>query len=328
MRRITDYVLTFKDLNMKNYFGFSLTGSKLFPIWLLFYVLFVVPFVFLMVKISSIDRTSNDVLTLFGMLGMVFLLIIIELLVVFYISKILIENVQYNNLKVGFNGRFLNYLGVLLLGMFLTIITIGIYYPWFIKRLMSFYVDNSELEKESFKFKGSGSKLFVIYLLAVVIPTIFVAILGFTVIKSCIDPDTCAIGYNIVYQAISFLFMIPFLYLYYKWIVNIDYKNYNVRFDTRFWNSCGKLALEFFLSIITIGIYSPMAWLRLYKYFTDRTVAQSNEAKRSLGFESNYWPDFFFIWGQLLLTIFTLGLYYPWMISEVGKRILSRTYLE
>jgi uncharacterized membrane protein YjgN (DUF898 family) len=318
---------------MKNYFGFSLTGSKLFPIWLLFYVLFVVPTVILEIKMNT-DITAQPDLSALGIRYLfIFVLSLIQYLIMFFIAKILIENVQYNNLNVGFNGEFVKYIDVLLLGFFLTIITIGIYSPWFKKKLLSFYVDNSQLDNESFKFKGNGGELFLIVLFSVVLPIILLIVLLAIFGKSFLDlsPNmltSAALGFTAIIVLVVLLIMVPFMYLYYKWLINIDYKNYNIKFDTKFFNSCGKILLESFLSIITIGIYSPMAWLRLYKYFTDRTVAQSNEAKRSLGFESNYWPDFFFIWGQLLLTIFTLGLYYPWMISEVGKRILSRTYLE
>ena len=76
------------------------------------------------------------------------------------------------------------------------------------------------------------------------------------------------------------------------------------------------------------GIYIPMAMIKLYAYFTEKTIAQSEEGIRRFGFETDNLNDFLFIWGQTLLTIITLGIYYPWSISKIGKRILSRTYLE
>ena len=124
------------------------------------------------------------------------------------------------------------------------------------------------------------------------------------------------------------IIVIPYMYFVYKWMVNIDYKNYNVKWETEFWNSCGKIALEILLSVITVGIYYPMAMIKLYKYFTEKTIAQSGEIRRKFGFDADNINDFLFIWGQILLTIITLGVYYPWSISKIGKRILSRTYLE
>ncbi len=122
--------------------------------------------------------------------------------------------------------------------------------------------------------------------------------------------------------------MIPYMYYTYKWMVNIDYKNYNIKWETNFWDSCGKIGLELLLSVITFGIYYPMAAIKLYKYFTDKTIAQAGKIKRKFGFDTDSVNDFLFIWGQILLTIITLAIYYPWAISKVGKRFLSRTYFE
>lgn len=326
---------------MKNYFGFSLTGIKLLPVWLAFYLLFLVPYVILSIKMGDIQQevAPGELFSAMRLYyGILAVLIVIQFIFMFYIYKLMIKNTQYNNQTLEFNGTLLRYLGVVFLGGFLSIITLGIYYSWFVKKLLGFYVDNSTMENESFKFKGKGGKLFLIFLLALFIPIILLVVLFATVGKSCFDPGICAsalgetgvmtFGIVAISEIVMLFIMVPFIYLYYKWIVNINYKNYNVRFDTGFWNSCGKIALELFLSIITIGIYSPAAGIKIYKYFADRTVAQSAETKRSFGFEANNWSDFLYIWGQTLLTIITIGIYAPWCICNVNKRILSRTYLE
>jgi uncharacterized membrane protein YjgN (DUF898 family) len=135
-------------------------------------------------------------------------------------------------------------------------------------------------------------------------------------------------SYAVIQQVVSGIIMIPYMYLAYRWMVNIKYKSYIIKWETKFWNSCGKIALELLLSVITVGIYFPMAALKLYKYFAERTFAKSGETKRKFGFEADNIKDFLFIWGQILLTIITLGIYYPWFICKLGTKILDRTYLE
>jgi hypothetical protein len=71
----------------------------------------------------------------------------------------------------------------------------------------------------------------------------------------------------------------------------------------------------------------PMAILRLYKYFSEKTIATSPERKLKFGYAIDQLNDFLFIWGQTLLTIITLGIYYPWAFCKIGKRVLSKTYL-
>ena len=111
-------------------------------------------------------------------------------------------------------------------------------------------------------------------------------------------------------------------------MVNVKFRNYTISWETTFWNSIGKILLEIFLSIITVGIYYPYARLRLYKYFMDRTVAESETGKKGFGYEIEARKDFLFLWGQLLLTIITMGIYYPWACCKVTSRILSKTYTE
>lgn len=316
---------------MKNYFGFSLTGIKLLPVWLAFYLLFLVPYVILSIKMGDIQQqvAPEDLFSAMRLYyGILAFLIVIQFIFMFYIYKLMIKNTQYNNQTLEFNGTLLRYLGVVFLGYFLTIITLGIYYSWFVKNLYRFYAKNSELENEPFEFKGKGGTLFLIILLAVVIPVIILVLLSVKFGLSSMNQGISGFGFFACYLIVSFLLVVPFMYLYYKWLINVGYKNYNIRLNAKFWNSCGKIALELFLSIITIGIYSPAAGIKIYKYFADRTVAQSAETKRSFGFEANNWSDFLYIWGQTLLTIITIGIYAPWCICNVNKRILSRTYLE
>ncbi|PKP17727.1 MAG: hypothetical protein CVU06_12835 [Bacteroidetes bacterium HGW-Bacteroidetes-22] len=308
---------------MKNYFGFNLTAKKLLPIWLIFYFLFITSYVVLINSMKNIQSgtTPSGMLFLF-----LFLLFLVAFFISFYIAKIIIENFTYKDKPIIFNGKFGKFVGLILVGLLLSIITLGVYMAWFIRNIHRFFVNNSVYENESFTFQGKGGRLFVIVLL-----TIFLPIIALTIIMSkvfMVNPEHVSISNMIFQQIISWMIMIPYIYFIYKWMVNIDYKNYNIRWETEFWNSCGKLALEIFLSVITIGIYSPMAVIKLYAYFTERTIVQSGDVKRKFGFDTDNINDFLFIWGQILLTIITLGIYYPWSISKIGKKILSRTYLE
>ncbi len=308
---------------MKNYFGFNLTGKELLPIWLLFYFLIIAPYVFFIIKMQDIQQEATPFVMLFIFF---FLLVLVAFFITFYLAKLMIENFTYKDKPLIFNGKFGKFVGVILGGLLLSIITLGVYMAWFNRNIHRFFINNSAYENEFFAFQGKGGRLFVIYLL-----TLFLPIIALTIIMTQVfmvnsaDPST---SYMIIQQIITWIIMIPYMYLVYKWMVNIDYKNYNIKWETEFWNSCGKLALEIFLSVITLGIYFPMAMIKLYAYFTERTIAQSGEVKRKFGFETDNINDFLFLWGQILLTIITLGIYYPWAICKIGTRILSRTYLE
>jgi uncharacterized membrane protein YjgN (DUF898 family) len=307
---------------MKNYFGFTLTGKKLLPIWLIFYILVLVPYVVLVTTMKFNQTTTAQA-------GMILicscLILLITLLITFYLAKLVIENIRYKESSIIFNGKFGEFIKLLVVGIVFSIFTLGIYLAWFIRDLHRFFVNNSTLENESFTFRGEGIRLFTIYLLTVFLPIIILTMIMINVMMA--NPEQMS-SYRVIQQVILGIIMIPYMYLSYRWVVNIKYKNYIIKWETKFWNSCGKIALELLLSVITIGIYFPMASLKLYKYFIERTVVKSGEIKRKFGFEADNKNDFLFIWGQLLLTIITLGIYYPWFICKLGTKILDRTYLE
>lgn len=316
-------IRTIKIKKMKHYFGFNLTGRKLLPVWLTFYAFFIIPYVLIVIKLENIQPGENPPVFIFpSVIG----LIIIAFLLTFYIAKLIIEHINYKEEAIIFNGSFARFARTILFGLFLSIITLGIYMAWFIRDLHRFFVDNSAYNSNTFKFNGRGGKLFVILLLSLYLPIILLTI----VMTKILMGNTGQIDSSIVYvqQLIMWIIMIPYMYYVYKWMIDIDYKGYNISWETNFWNSCGKIAIEILLSIITLGIYMPMAMLKLYKYFTDKTFAKSGDIKRRFGFDSDNMNDFLFIWGQLLLTIISLGIYYPWSISKVGNRLMSKTYLE
>ena len=308
---------------MKNYFSFNLTGNKLLPIWILYLLLFIAPYITLLVKIKSLEPGSNFALLFFPS---IFLLVVIAFVLTFYIAKLAIENIAFKDKSVAFNGSFGKYIGTVLLGFFLSIITLGVYMAWFIRNVHRFFIDNSSYDSQPFKFQGRGDNLFVILLLTIFLPTILLSILMVMFVVA--NNGVQAPSFMIIQQLVTLLIMIPYTYLVYKWMIDIEYKNYKIAWETNFWNSCGKIAVEMVLAIITLGIYMPLAMVRLYKYFADKTTASKDDGKLRFGYDIHQLNDFLFIWGQTLLTIITLGIYYPWAICKIGKRIIGNTYLQ
>ncbi|MDD2411690.1 MAG: DUF898 family protein [Bacteroidales bacterium] len=306
---------------MKNYFKFNLTGRKLLPIWMFFLIAFFVPYLTLIIKMQNVQPGTNFSLLFFPIF---ILLMIIVSVLTFYLVKLTIENISFKDKTIVFNGSFGNYIGTVLLGMFLSFITLGVYMAWIIRNIHRFFIDHSSHDSNAFKFQGKGGDLFVILLLTLIVPIILFTIVMFAFISNNSEQIYVMAA---IQQLVIWLIMVPYMYYVYKWMVNVDYKDYNISWKTNFWSSCGKIAIEMFLSIITLGIYWPMAVLRLYKYFTERTIADSNERKLKFGFDMDPLNDFLFIWGQALLVIITLGIYYSWAFCKIGSRILGKTYL-
>ncbi len=304
---------------MKNYFDFQLNGRKFFPLWMTFYVIFLIPYCLLLFKIQSFKQMEPDEKPSYSLLLLFIPLILAAMVWTIYFFKLVLENIGLKETTIQCSFNIWKFIGLICLGMFLSIITLGIYSPWFIRDLQRFTAENSSWRGSNFSFRGKGGQLFLIITLTLVITIV----LNTLIIIQHWGPQPLA------QQIIMMIIMVPYMYFVYKWAVKFNYREYQIGWNTKFWPSAGKILLEMVLSIITFGIYFPLAYLRLYEYFSERTVSNivDNQSIK-FGYDLEEWNDFKFIWGQTLLAIITLGIYYPWALAKIGQRVLGKTYME
>lgn len=156
----------------------------------------------------------------------------------------------------------------------------------------------------------------------IIFVTFIVKVLGIT-----INNESFIIRF--IYQVIFYIILTPYIYYIYKWFVDVTYKGYHFKWDTKALPSIGKIAYELILSMITLGIYFPLAWIRLYKYFLEKTKSQTEGTpKIQFNYDIDQQKDYLFILIQTLLTIITLGIYFPWSFCKVSQRILEKTSME
>ena len=312
---------------MKNYFDFQLNGRKFFPLWMTFYVIFLIPYCLLMFKILSFkqleppEKPSSSLFLLF------IPLFLAAMVWTIYFFKLVLENIALKETTVQCSFNIWRFIGLICLGMFLTIITLGIYSPWFVRDLQRFIAENSSWRSSNFSFRGKGGALFLIITLTFMIPILLMVVFTIVYFKEQItNPTNTFTGMR---QLLMTIILVPYMYFVYKWAVKFNYREYQIGWNTKFWPSAGKILLEMVLSIITFGIYIPLAYLRLYEYFSERTGSNivDNQSIK-FGYDLEEWNDFTFVWGQTLLALITLGIYYPWAFAKIGQRVLGKTSLE
>lgn len=312
---------------MKSYFDFELDGRRFLPVWLVFLVLVVLPYGFCVKMLvdgyMNVEFEMLDPRYPFLMLA----INVVSLLIYFFIIKLTILGIRYSGREIRFEGRYGTYLGKGLLGTFLSIITAGFYSGWFFKDLAKFFVNKSSLDDETFEFLGNGGVLMFIILFAFMLPVGLIQWIIMLVFIS--SPDVSLnVSESLFFLPVTVIVLIPCMYLFYQWLVDIRYKGYHLSWKTKFGPACAKILGQVLLMMVTLGIYMPLGCLRLYRYFAERTVAERVGKSLRFGYELDAKADFLFIWGQLLLTLVTLGIYYPWAYSKIGKRVLSKTYCE
>ena len=343
---------------MKSYLNFTLKGAQFLPLWIAFFLFFLIPFYFLIQELPELTATEVPA---GGPSFRFFLYLVIVLAVlftfVFFSSRLILQSLEFRGLKVSCDFHSGKYIGIIISGLVLTIVTLGIYIPWFIRNLHRFFVHGAIYNSHKFAFSGTGGKLFMIMTLAIFIPFLVVGFIVFTILKSNIEIW--------IYQIMVLSSLVSIIYLTFKWMVVIRYKNYFIRLDTGFlqamWKiaielvlavilvfifswltsvssvfwlkadfvpAIGKIIFELVLAILTLGFYLPMAFIRLFRYFSEHTRSNVVEGKQiTMGYDGDQVADFLFMWKQILLTVITLGIYYPWAFTRIANRLLSQTFL-
>jgi len=321
---------------MKNYLQLTLTGKKLFPIWISFLVLFLAPYPFMIEKLKHFQSAAGDETEKFYALVFYYLyllpVVIVFFCFLFYAIKLIVNNTEYKDEFLSFDGKVKDYLLTVTGNFLLTVITFGIYTPWFTKKLYDYFATNTSYKSHKFKFKGHGTDLFLIYLFWIVIPLLillFFLIFAIVVSQLAGNPESTIVLMisSLIVPTVNILF-VPFTYYSYKWIVNFQYKEYNIHWETRFWNSIAYILGQVALTLITFGIYFPVAYLRIYRYFVHLTVAKTNTSCKTFGYDLEPKSDFLFIWKQTLLTAITIGVYFPWAVSNISSKIIGKTFIE
>ncbi len=305
---------------MKTYLDFTLQPQKFLNIWLLFYVLVLVPYGWYTYRVSS---GKFEMLHPGGFLLGAILVMLFALGIYFYFTRVFMEHIRLGEKKVEFTASFPAYLNKVIPGFLLSMLSLGIYFAWFIRDILRFFAGSIRLDGEAFEFRGSSLRLFTILFLSLFLPLIVVSLLTFQLPTELLESTWFAI----VNQAVFMIIMVPYTYLLWVWIINFRYRDQYIYLNTPFSEAALFILKELGLAIITLGVYFPMMYLKVYKYFAERTIVAKDESYRTLGYDLEAGEDFVFIWRQALLCIVTLGLYVPWAFSKIGKRILSKTFL-
>jgi uncharacterized membrane protein YjgN (DUF898 family) len=320
---------------MKQNFVCTLTGKNWWKPFMLFIVLFLA--VFIPVQLASMGPSTDSgkaMATFFFVLAMEGLLIVIQAAFSVVLMKIAYAAISANGKPFSFTGDIGQYVKINILGFLLCLVTLGFYIPVYARKVTAYVVEHSAYDGEKARFLSRTSKLYKYYVLALLLPVIaIVVIFGLILANSPLEANSpiasSAGGIVLVLYLVLFIALIPFIYLAYKWMVNIGWKNLTISWDTQFWPSCRFLLVQLLLSVVTLGIYWPAAIISVYRYFAGKTVIGENGSEKSrLGFEGKTGKGFALLWGQTLLTVITCGIYLPWAYANCLRYFVNATVVQ
>ena len=155
-------------------FAYHGTGKELFTGWLKAMLVFGLPYVFL----SSLSYFWQGIPQYVsqGIAGLL-LLCFIPIAVV-GAHRYRMSRTSLRNIRFSFRGTVSAYMKIWLKGSVLTLLTLGIYYPFFENERRHYLVTHSQFGSHAFKYDGQGKGLVTIYAKAVGLYLLTVTMLG------------------------------------------------------------------------------------------------------------------------------------------------------
>lgn len=223
------------------------------------------------------------------------------------------------NYKLNFFGKGTDFFGIIVVNWLLTVITLGIYYPWAKAKVLQYIYGATSLNDDRFTFHGTGKEMFKGFIKAILL---FVCLYG--VLFLFISLKMPFIGIFVFYAL--FLAIIP-IAIHGSYRYRMSRTSWRgIRFGYR--GDRNKFLRLFFknvlLTIITLGIYGAWATVEI------RTYILSHIRMGSIKFRYKAEGGDFFLLNLkgYFLTIITLGIYSFWWQKELFDFYVNNLYME
>lgn len=221
---------------------------------------------------------------------------------------------QAQSYRFQFFGKGSEYFAIMIVNWLLTLITLGIYYPWARAKRLKYVFGQTALNDERFHFSGTGEEMFRGFIKVILF---YIVLLGGYFLF---------LAYNLVIPGVLFFFLLFFslfpLIIHGSYRYRMSRTSYRgIRFGYRgdrtcLFKNCMKWS---FLTLITLGIYSAWMEMNLRRY-THQNIRYGN-----VGFYNDCDGTEWFILNLkgYFLTLITFGIYAFWW-----KRNIFNYYID
>ncbi len=148
-------------------FAYHGTGKELLLGFLRAFVVFGLPIIFLTIVRDQLD-VDRSIKTVAAFLVSVLFLILIPVATVGS-RRYRLTRTSWRGIRFSFRGRAKDFIAIFITGYFLTGLTFGLYYPFYLTRRQAFLVSQSYFGNERFDFDGNGWDLFRGFVLSILL---------------------------------------------------------------------------------------------------------------------------------------------------------------
>ncbi len=223
--------------------------------------------------------------------------------------------------KLTFYGKGSSYFGLWVVNIILTILTLGLYYPWLKASVRKYTWGETELEGNRFVFNGTGKEIFKGFIKVYLVVLI---IIGFQLYGNLSQSGSIKF---IAYILTSFA---VFIFVPLSIFGAVKYRLSRTSWRGIFFSFKGNLNQFFslylkniFLSIVTFGFYGPWMQNNIRKYI----ISNSKFGNLRFGYDGTGLEYFKIMFFGNILVFFTAGIYFPWYIKNLFNFHVNNMYL-
>lgn len=230
-----------------------------------------------------------------------------------------IQNSDQQSYRLSFHGKGSEFFGIIIVNWLLTVLTLGLYYPWAKAKQLRFVYGSTALQDDRFAFHGTGKEMFKGFIKAILL---FAILFGIIFLFSALQMPI--LGLILFYLGIFAIMPLAIHGSYRYRMSRTSWRG--IRFGYRGdRNDFVKSFFTWFLFlIITIGIYGAWFTVNLRNYLI------SNIRFGDIEFESDADGTDFFIMNLkgYFLTIITLGIYSFWWQRDMFEFYVNNIKLK
>lgn len=236
------------------------------------------------------------------------------------------ENEKRRYFPLSFNGEGARYFGIWVVNIILTILTLGLYYPWAKVANRKYIWNSTSIGDDRFIFHGTGKEIFkgfVIAYLIVLMPIVFLVLSTSSFYISEMEQGSVLLFIGIFF----FIYLLlPPVAIFGAWryrVSRTSWRGIYFSFNGRLRDFILLYFVQFFFVIVTFGIYFPWFKVRIMQFLFSHTKFGQYE----LDFEGDG-SDLFVI--NLLggiLSVITLYIYFPWFLKNRFKFTIDNTVI-
>lgn len=225
---------------------------------------------------------------------------------------------QKQEYQLAYTGKGGDFFSVIIVNWLLTLITLGIYYPWAKAKQLNYLYGETQLNGDSFAFHGTGKEMFKGFIKALLI---FGSLYG--ILFLLVHLQMPVVGLLLFY--LGFLALLP-LAIHGSYRYRMSRTSWRgIRFGYR--GDRKEFTLNFFkwilLTIVTLTIYGSWMTINMRRYLIGNI--RFGDAEFSYNGDG---ADYFFLNIKgYLLTVFTLGIYIFWWQKDLFNYYVSNLSL-